>query len=894
VTGDAAAPAARSLPTGTVTFLRTDVDGSMTLARALGARWDAVNDAHLRLIRHAVETADGVVVRTEGDAVFAAFQEAGAGVRAAATAQRAIADAEWPHDAQIRVRMGVHSGEAHLAGDDYGGYEVSRAARVAATGHGGQILLSGSAQALVADDLPDGTELRDLGTFVLKDVPRPERIFQLDVPGLPSAFPPLRASRTTVGNLDERLTTFVGRDAPVIELQGLLAGSRLVTLTGPGGIGKSSLALETARSAQDGFADGAWFVPLTTTDAAGDVGPLVARTLGLHDGASSSAADTLPRFVADRSMLLVLDNFEHVIDAATFVADLVRWSPDSRVLVTSRTPLRLAGEQEYPVAPLPIDLRVDDGAVGVASIEVDSPARRLFLDRARAVRPGWEPGPDTAIIDEICRLVDGLPLGIELAAARVSLLPLRAIRDRLVASLPLPGTGSRDAPARQQTLEATVSWSHDLLTPDLQRALHRVSVFDGGADAEQIDAVLSGADGAVDTFDALAELVDRSLLERDPSPVGVRFRMLRTIQAVAAARLVSDGDEDAVRRRHARAFLELSRLAKQDEGTLAQVPWVERLSMDEANLRSAVRWSIDHDVPLALELVAALWRFWQTDGHLNEARGLVDRALARPDAAAPTVERMWAVGAAGSIAYWQADAATAHRRYEEQLELARTLDDKRGIVDALFNLGHTQFIQQAKGDPDSAAALAVLDEVAGRYRELGDERGVVRAEWAGSNVLLDLGQTTEAIAVMTELLGEFERLGDAQYHAMALGSLSWSSYLYGDTRASIGYAAQALRESYDMRDLGTTTISLHVGVLIALITERPDLAARLTGAYEVASERYGVKPPAGLERFLAIRNPFQAARDALTPERWEIEYALGRRTSLREAVELVESMAAGV
>jgi predicted ATPase/class 3 adenylate cyclase len=894
VTEEVAASAARPLPTGTVTFLRTDVEGSMALSRALGPRWDGVNDTHLRLIRRAVEGADGVVVRTEGDAVFAAFQEAGAGVRAAAAAQRALADAEWPDGTSIRVRMGVHSGEAHLAGDDYGGYEVSRAARVAATGHGGQVLLSGAAQALVADDLPDGTELLDLGTFVLKDVPRPERIFQLEVTGLPTTFPPLRAARTTVGNLDERLTTFVGRDGPVRELQGLLATARLITLTGPGGIGKSSLALEAARSAQHGFADGAWFVPLATIDAADGVGPLVARTLGLFDGSQSSAADTLPRFVADRSMLFVLDNFEHVMDAATLVNDLVRWSPASRVMVTSRTPLRVSGEQEYPVTPLGIAVPTGDDGV-----DDGSPARRLFVDRARAVRPAWDPGPDAAIVDEICRLVDGLPLGIELAAARVAILPLGAIRDRLAASLPLPGGGSRDAPERQRTLEATVEWSHGLLTPNLQRAMHRLSVFDGGADVEQIGAVLADPDeddgpagGSIDALDALAQLVEHSLLERDPAPIGVRFRMLRTIQAFAAALLAADEDEQAIRHRHARAFLVLAAQAKQYEGTLAQVPWIERLSIDEANLRSAVRWAIEHDTMLALELVAALWRFWQADGHLTEARELADRALASPEAAAPSVERMWAVSAAGSIAYWQADAAAAHSRYQEQLALARMLDDERGVVDALFNLGHTQFIQQARGDPDYATALAVLEDVVARYRDLGDERGVIRAEWAGSNVLLDQGRNEAATEQMKSLLAEFERIGDAQYHAMALGSLSWSSFMGGRSDESIGYAARALRESYDMRDLGTTTISIHVGVLIALIMDRPEVAAQLTGAFEAASERYGVNPPAGLERFLAVQDPFQTARAALSPERWEIEYTAGRRMSLGEAVEAVESMAA--
>jgi predicted ATPase/class 3 adenylate cyclase len=866
----------RTLPTGTVTFLRTDVEGSMALSRALGPRWDDLNARHLALIRSAVDTAGGIVVRTEGDALFAAFQEAGAGVRAALGAQRALVDADWPADAAIRVRMGVHSGEAHLAGDDYGGYEVSRAARVAAAGHGGQILVSGASESLVADALPDGATLRDLGTYVLRDVPRPERLYQLDAPGLPPTFPPPRAGRTAIGNLDDRLTTFVGRQGQVAELRALLATSRLVTLTGAGGIGKSSLALETARATQDGFADGAWFVPLATIDGTEAVLPLVARTLGLYDGSSSSAADTLPRFVADRSLLLVLDNFEHVVDAAPVVADLVRWSPDSRVLVTSRTPLHVAGEQEYPVTPLTVKPEGDD------------PARQLFLDRAGAVRPGWDPGTEMSVVDEICRLVDGLPLGIELAAARVALLPLGAIRDRLAASLPLPGAGSRDAPERQRTLEATVAWSHELLTPDLQHALHRFSVFDGGADLTQAGVVLEGAD----TLDQLAELVERSLLERDPSTIGVRFRMLRTIQAFAEGRLADDGDEVSVRGRHARAFLDLARQGQRHEGTHAQVSWIERLSVDEPNLRSAVSWSIDHDPTLALELVAALWRFWQMDGHLTEGRSLADRALALPEAADPSVERMWAAGAAGSIAYWQADADTAHRRYREQLDLARALDDERGMADAVFNLAHTTFIQTGPADVDPATARSLIEDAQRRFRDLGDERGFVRAEWAASNVLLDEGQPDEALATMQRLVKEFDRLGDAQYHAMALGSLSWAAFMAGRRQESIRSAAAALRESYDLRDLGTTTISLHVGVLIALLTGRTDAAARLTGAYDAASERYGVRPPAGLDRFLSVQDPFTAAREALAPEQWEVEYATGRRMTVGEAVVLVESLAA--
>ncbi len=320
----------RTLPTGTVTFLRTDVEGSMALSRALGSRWDALNDRHLGLIRSAVDAAGGVVVRTEGDAVFAAFQEAGAGVRAAIDAQRAIADADWPADAQIRVRMGIHSGEAHLAGDDYGGFDVNRAARVAATGHGGQILLSGASQALVADALPDGVTLRDLGTYVLRDVPRPERLFQVDVPGLRTAFPALRAATPTIGDLPSRMTSFIGRGAELDELRALLGEQRLVTLTGPGGIGKTSLAVETARSVADRFADGAWFVPLAQVDDPSIVASVIARTIGLFDGPGRPGRDALGPYLSGRSVLLVLDNFERLLDASSDVADILRASPASR------------------------------------------------------------------------------------------------------------------------------------------------------------------------------------------------------------------------------------------------------------------------------------------------------------------------------------------------------------------------------------------------------------------------------------------------------------------------------------------------------------------------------------------------------------------------------------
>jgi predicted ATPase/class 3 adenylate cyclase len=870
------------LPTGTVTFLRTDVEGSMGLTRTLGPAWDDVNAQHLALIRGSVGEHGGTAVRTEGDALFAVFPEAGAAAAAAVDAQRALADHAWPAEAPVRVRMGLHSGEAHLAGDDYGGFEVNRAARVAAVGHGGQIVVSGPTYELIADALPPGVEARELGRYVLKDVPRPERLYQLDVDGLETAFPPLRAGRTRTGNLSPRLTTFIGRDREAAELGTLLAAVRLVTITGPGGIGKSSLAVEVARWAEGDFPDGAWFVPLASVDDPEAVAPLVARTIGLYDGTAHSAIEALPDFVAERSMLFVLDNFEHVLDAAGVAADLVRWSPRSRVVVTSRARLHLAGEQEYPLGPLSLD--ESEGAAG-----------RLFVERARAVRPGWEPGADLPVVAEICSLVDGLPLGVELAAARVSLLPPTTIRDRLAARLPLPGPGTRDAPARQRTLDHAVAWSHDLLPAALQPRFHRLTVFEGGFDLDQAGPVMGspegGPDGGAihgDVLDDLARLADENLIARDASAIGARFRMLRTIQSFAASRLVADGDEDATRRRHAEAFLALAVEAQRHESDASRAAWLDRLAADEANLRSAVMWAIDvGDADLAMRLVAALWRYWQADGHLAEGRVLTERVLALPGAQVRTASRMWAVAAAGSIAYWQADPTVARARYEEQLKLARGLDDERGIVDALFNIGHASFM----GGGEEADASAWLEEVRRRYEDLGDERGVARADWSVGNMTLAAGRPAEAMAILSFALDRFAELGDAQYHAMAVGSMAWVNFALGDRRAAVEWAIRALRETFAQRDLGTTAISLHSGILVAVYTGHAEDGARLNGAFDAARERYGVRPPAGLERFVTAQDPFRLVREAIPPDRFEAAYEEGRRLSLSEAVDLVAGMA---
>ena len=661
----------------------------------------------------------------------------------------------------------------------------------------------------------------------------------------------------------------MGRDDALDELRGLLDGSRLLTLVGPGGIGKTSLAVELARSVAGQYPDGAWFVPLAAIEDTRDAPALIARTLGLHDG-SVAAADTLPDFTADRSMLLVLDNFEHVLDGAGEVPHLLRASPRSRIVVTSRAALRVAGEQEYPVRAL------DDPAM----------ARRLFTERARAASPGWTPPPDDAVIQEICALLDGLPLGIELAAARVPVLPLDAIRDRLAARLALPGPSRRDVPSRQRTLTAAVAWSHDLLPSPLQRTLHRMAVFEGGIGVEQAATVI-GTD-AEDALHQLGELAEHSLLERDVTGAEPRFRMLRTIRTFAAARLAADGDEAAVSARHAQAMRKLGKQFAAIEGTADQPRWVSRLTVDEANIRAAVGWSIDNgDYALAWEMVANFWRFWQVGGYLAQGRALAEAALAIPGAPNEHPGRMWALGAAGSLAYWQEDNEAAAQWYSQQVDLARKLGDERGLAEALFNRGHVALL----GSVDIEAVGRAVEEVRELYRRAGDERGLARVGWARSMYLVETGQTGPAVEEIRRLHDRFAELGDTQYHAMTTMGLAFAEYRLGDRDAAIRMMADSMRESYEHGDLATATISLPIGSLILMLTGHVDLVPRMAGAFDALSRRFGVRSPASLSRFLDYQDPVAAARGAVPAETFELEYAAGSRMTLGEAVDMATRLA---
>ena len=870
----------RVLPTGTVTFLFSDIEGSTRLVQDLGpAVFTDVLEQHNAILRDAFARHEGVERGTQGDSFLVMFRDAPAALTAAAETQTALARTSWPSPAGVGVRMGVHTGLGTLGGDDYVGLDVNRAARIASAAHGGQVLVSDATRVLAEANLPPSLSLLSLGEHRLKDIARPEHLHQLVVEGLPAAFPPIRTLDSSLGNLPARVTSFIGRDAEIGQLGALLAENRLITLTGPGGTGKSSLAVEVARANADRFEGGAWFVPLDSVPDAERVAGTIGTSLGLFEAGGLPATERLVRFLGERRTLLVVDNFEHVLPAAPVLAELIQEAPGLKVLVTSRAPLRIAAEQEFPVPPLPLP-----GPIDPVADAMRSPAITLFIERARRVRPGYTLTPDDARpVAEICRRLDGLPLGIELAAARVGLLPPSALAHRLAHRLDLPGVGGRDLPERQRTLQGAVAWSYDLLAAPEQRLLARLSVFAGGCRLEEAEAVCGPADDlGVDVLDGLSTLVDHSLVQPAPGPEGARFRLLETIRMFAAGRC-PDEESARSRRRHAEAYLGMAEAAAQHLPGRGQRVLLARLEADHDNLRAALDWAIENgEVMTALRLGAGLWRFWQLAGHLDKGRRTLERILALPGADEPSTARLRALEADGGLRYWSGDLLGANERYKQQLELARELGDRHGMGDAMYNLAHTRFIVES----DEDAAAEMQDAARALFVELGDDFAAARVHWTRTSLLLRQKRPEVAREEMLEGLRKFRENGDDWYVALAEGTISWADLVLGDFESSVERGIRALRLSHELADIASTTISLRAGAILAVLADLPEEAITINAAFDALCARYGVRPPAFFETMAA-----PAAGDGrpftFDAEAYPDAAARGASMSLDEAVDYV-------
>jgi predicted ATPase/class 3 adenylate cyclase len=868
-----AAKRASDLPTGTVTFLFTDIEGSTRLLERLGDRYTDLLDEHCRIIRGAIVQAGGVELGTEGDSFFAAFPTAQGAVQAAIRAQRGMDAARWPEGAAVRVRMGIHTGEGKLGGDNYVGLDVHRASRIAAAGHGGQVLLSDATRSLVTSLLPDDVRLRELGAHRLKDLTTPERLYQLDIRGHASEFPAPRSLDARANNLPAQLNSFVGREDDIAAVGDLLKRAPLVTLTGPGGTGKTRLALQVAAQQLTTFPDGAFFVELAPITDTALVASAIASALSIREAADSPLTETLRAELRDRHMLLVLDNFEQVADAAPLVTELLKGAPRLRVLVTSRAVLHVHGEHEFPVAPL----RVPDPA-HLPPLDALSQYEgvALFIQRAEAARPDFTMSQASApAIAEIVARLDGLPLAIELAAGKVRLLDPQAILGRLGSRLAFLGGGPRDLPARQQTLRQAIDWSYGLLSSEEQSLLSRLSVFAGGWSPEASQAV-AGGEGDAAFLDRLAVLVDQSLV-RDVAAAGIgsRFRMLETIREFASEMLTASGAAGEVRERHARYFLEYARRLEHD---LTESPTAgNHLAADHDNFRAALTWAIETgDAALGLVLGHALWRYWQQRGHLREGRETFDRLLALPTAQERGPNRARGLTGAAGIAYWQNDYAAASAWYAEAEGIIRTLDDPVWLADALYNSGT---IAALTGDMDSVTAK--LGEGIAIGGNIGDDAIVSRFLQAEGYMAFMADDLPRARELLEEGLAVAQRIGDRMPLGIAHHTVGQVARVEGRFVDAAEHYREAVRIGHEMGDEAALTEPLQGLAAVAIATGDAERGVRLLGANDAIRERLGGGPP---PEWLRLGDPLADARQALGEAAYASAWEEGRRLTLDDAV----------
>ncbi len=793
-------------PTGTVTFLMSDIEGSTRLLRTLGVeRYEAALQAHRSLLRDTFSRYGAFEIGAEGDSLFVAFGRAQDAVDAAADAQYALACHAWQDAKPIRVRIGVHTCEAAVSGDNYVGIGVHRTARISATGHGGQVVLSQATRALLQDNA--GIVCIDLGLHPLKDFEQPQRLFQLVDPRLPRDFPPLRTPRRQPTNIVAPPTPLVGREGELAALHALLRrpGARLVTLTGPGGTGKTRLALKVAMDLAQDFEGGAHLVALQAIRDADLLLPAIAQALGV----SQAAGQSLSAYLEPKELLLLLDNFEQVISGAGALSEMLAQSPRVRVLVTSREPLHVTGEQVFPVPPLALP-----DAKRVSNPEDLAPyaSARLFVERAQSAQPDFHVTMENAAaIAELCVRLDGLPLAIELAAARVSLMSPIALLKRFGDRLKLLTGGARDVPQRQQTLRNTLQWSHDLLEPAEKTLFARLAVFAGGFTLEAAEVV---CDAELDT---LAALVDRSMVRRSDG----RFDMLETIRDFALEQLAASADRAAVVDRHAAFFEALAERAYEQRWTNDKAA-LDELEREHDNLRAAVAHLQAADPARALQLTGALGWFWRLHSHFGEGRAALAQALAADGEAG--VARARALAAAGELAAFSGDMKAARPLVEQANAIWRTLGRTQDIANSLVDLGWGCFFTN---DPDGRR---LMEEGLALQQTIGNPRLVNRARIGLLQVLVSLGETQIVEPMTHEAMATAQATRDLHSEHFAHHFLADCLLIRGDCTTALPRYRRSLELAVALGDRVEIAFEIQ-GVAMSLAgLEEAEHALRLGGA----------------------------------------------------------------
>jgi len=873
-------------PGAVATFVFTDLEGSSRLWEREPARMQLALAAHDRLAREAVEARAGRVLKSTGDGMCAVFDDPLHAVEAAVAFQNALADPERTAGLELRARCGVHLGVAQQRDNDYFGNTLNRAARIMGAAHGGQVLVSQPVVDLVRGRLPEAIALRDLGSVRLRDLAQAERLYQLLHPTLRADFPALRSLEATPNNLPLQATSFVGRERELREAREALARTRLLTLVGAGGIGKTRLSLQLAAEVLDDYPDGAWFVELAPIADERMVVQAVATTLGIKEQPGVAPADAVAQWAADRRALLLLDNCEHVLDAcATLVAQLLRGAAGVRVLASSREPLRVPGEATFPVPALDVP---DDARGGAEAACADAPAVRLFAERAAAVLPGFRVAADNAgTVALICRHLDGIPLAIELAAARMRALPVDTIAARLSDRFRLLTGGSRAALPRQQTLRALIDWSHDLLDEPERALFRRLSVFAGGWTLESAEAVCAGGEVARDdVVELLAGLVDKSLVVADLR--SARYRLLETIRQYALEKLEASGERTAVHERFVDHWLAFAEDLQPKLHGAAQGATLARIDVEHENLLSALAAcaAASGGGTKGLRLVTALKPYWFSRGQLRLAKRAIREALEAPGAQARERNRSTALFGLGQYCTFSGEYDEAIGYLEESLAIARELDDRDLVAATLQPLGYAEFgrgrADDARRHSEEALAIARsvgrLDQIASALNAVAQLRRAA-GDLAGAEPLYD-----EVVAVA-------RRLGDPEL--VAVGLLNLTMVYIG--RGAYSGARVALSEiiaiAGETRSMPVGQSALEVAAGLASVLGEHDLALRLYGAVEANTSLTGIVRDPADDAFL--RPLIAAARAALGTERAQEAERSGREAGHDDALAQARTWIAG-
>lgn len=866
-------------PTGTLTFLFADIEGSTRLLGDLGDRYAGMLADYRRLFRAALERWHGYEIDTAGDGIFAAFRRAGDAMSMAVEAQCAFAQHPWPEGATLRVRMGLHTGEPLIIGSEYVGMDVHRAARIGAVAHGGQIILSEATHALVENDLPRDVTLRDLGAYRLKDLLRPEHLFQVMHPVLPGTFPSLRSLDARSHNLPIQLTSFIGREREIGEIKRLLGTTRLLTITGAGGSGKTRVGLQVAAEVLETFQDGVWLVELAGLTDPVLVPQMVASALSVPEQPNRPVTETLVGYLRSRSSLLVFDNCEHLLSACASLSNvLLQACPNLRILATSREALGVPGETTWRVPPLSMpDLQRLPPLTQMMRYE----AVRLFVERSASRQPGFSITDNNApAVVQVCQHLDGIPLAIELAAGRARVLTVKQIAARLGDRFRLLTGGGRTTLPRHQTLRAAMDWSHDLLS-EAQRALwRRLSVFIGGCALEAAEAVCSGEHvKETDVLDVLSQLVDKSLVIAETHDGEARYRLLETVREYGRERLVEAGEDGVVRTRHRDWYL---RLAEQGERGLQgpeQSSWLERLETEHDNLRAALEWS--NSDPAAAEpglrLAGALYWFWWMGGYWSEGRRLLEGALAQSSEAPPSTLPKALRGAA-NLAWHQGDYEQALTICEHGLAVSADVGDREHTAWLLMNLGIVA-MRQGK----SARALELFQDSLMLGRELGQKVIISQALAQFGHLARRSGDYRKAASFFEDSLAMSREAGNTRLIAYVLRSMGMMALRQEDYAAANAFYSESLRLCQEVRDRWVIEECLEglAAVTSALGNDRQ--AARLFGAAEALHYLLGRRRLPSDQT--AYDERVGSTRARLGNSAFAVAWAEGRAMTLQQAME---------